>query len=731
MAEEHEDVIFENSPLFQHLTEVGFTDFHAETLTDEKERPRLIINEHLKQNYDGNLANRNLKEWAINSAKRFISGYFLPSTVAEISWHSFCVAMIKSSGLLADDDLELIYRYEQCTDTTYDVNTASPVEFENNNKLTEANNFVFFNLVTNKCMVGIMLLIAIILGLLLKYIDSNELKILSCFSLLIVSIWPLSRLYFLHIKNKIDILKKNVALLVDYIKFTEKLLVLKRKIILFIQEKELIARGHIIVNPAAPVRGIEGQIKQCVMLRKCLSIQMNNYLGLLYNQIKNVLDSRFCCTQYHGNIDWLQKELCRIEKQCLTESERNLQPNEYSLTTLKKTYATLGSRQSSLLCCLAVNLMLLITYLKQSQKKQDTFNQFHCLEYLLGEGKKCFDNLNECYKFHKVEIPAHIFDENQVLVPSNNTVFQPFTLALHSMTLHLQQACKTSIEIEGKLDKMTKESTELPACLDFDEMNNQMLFIGREIDKLSVCYEESKSRLEEIAIQSSKKQSVENVVEENTNENSLEQEEKDVQILNLGVAEPVPDQIFEGETTADHDVGIQYSTSSLGREELWREEKLREEGRHLLKELKFVLATKDEQKMVAIPKVLLKKFSAVDVGSTTETSCVGEEEPMKPHESDVTDKEAAVSMLPANTNLSKNVEESGPGFSDITNENSDVAHEPSNECNVNDHTGQMNPTNPFASMIAAAAAARNRQFGAMEESYEIEAETFSDECDTD
>ena len=531
-----------------------------------------------------------------------------------------------------------------------------------------------------------------------------------------------------------------------------------------IQEKELVAHGHIMVNPAAPVTRIECQIKQCMMLRKCSCTEMNNYLGLLYHQMKDVLDSSIRSTN-DGKLNWLHKELCRIKNQCLTESKKNSQENEYSLTALKKIFATLGSRQSSLLCCIAVNLMSVMTHLKQPQRKQDTSNQFYALKYLLREGKICFDNLNKCYKFHKVEIPANIFDETQV--PSKNIAYSPFTLALHSMTLHLQQACKTSVEMEEKLDKMITESTEYPACLDFDEINKQILCIGQEIEKLVVCYEESQSRLREIVFRLSDKQTMKTVVVEKANEHSTEREQGDVQILNLETeAEPVPDQIFEGETTADYDAETQ-CLPSLGREELWREEKLREEGRHLLKELKFVLATKDEQKMVAIPKVLLKKFGALQSEGRVENTAEGknnesnevdnadkisnsvfgpsqfeiEEQsranealPLKFCNNGLTSKEDDIGVTAASTNLSKNTKQSRPesiNVAALPDENSGAVYDLPGERDVNEPTGQISHINPFASMVAAAAVARNRQFGRMEESYEMEAETFNDDFDTE
>ena len=749
MAEDDEDVIFENSPLYKHLSEVGFTDFDVETLINYDEPPELFNNGHLRPKNGEQFNNRSLKERALNLAKKLIFGYLLPSTVPEeISCYCSCVAMIKSAGLLADDDLELLYRYEQCTEVAIDniVDADCTIKENNNNKFAKANSSIVSSFVTSKFMTGIILLTAIILGFFFTTNSATNLKLFSHTVLSILFVWLILQLYMIQQKNKIYILRKNMTLLVDYTKFTEKFLLLIRKVILFLQEKELIARGHIIVNPAAPVTRLEPQMKQGMMLRKCLFIEMNHYLGVVHNNIKEVSDSAFLNTDY-GNLNWLQKELRRIN----VENENDFKVNEYSLMTLKKAFASLGSKQSLLLCCIALNLMAVIIDLQRSQRKKDNSCQFFtCLGELLNKGKKCFDNLSECYRFHKIDIPAQVFDRNQGSVPSNSSEYSPLTLAVRSMTLHLQQTCKTSIQIEENLDKLNMTSNEFPPHADFSEIHRKISFLGQEIEKLNVCYEESRFRFEEIAFNSAAEQTTENMVEEKTIGSSVDHENKAIHVLNYADdVEPDSDQIFEGETASEYDDGTQYSPS-LGREELLREEKAREESRHLLKELKSVLATKDEEKMVSIPKVLLKKFNSVNIegvenskvdASNHVPSCVldSSESEMdlkscmdktKSYHCDSTARELAgnVSVL---TNTPKNPEKSTSGSDDAANENSEVFHDLLLDSSVNDYIGQVSHTNPFASMVAAAAVARNRQFGVMEQSYEIEADTFCDGSDTD
>ena len=746
MAEEEEDVIFDNSPLYKHLSEVGFTDFYLETLSNYDEHPELITNKDVSKKNGKHLNNSSLKERIINSVKKVLFGYFLPSALSEeISCYCSSVAMIKSSCLLADDDLELLYRYEQCTEVDIDNYVFADNSIEENNTFSEASNSSVSNLVTSRFMTGIILLTAIILGLHFTTNSASNLKLFSCIFLSILFIWLILKLYFLQRKSKIYILRKNMVLLVDYMKFTETLLVLIRKVILFIQEKELVARGHVIVNPAAPVARLESQMKQCMMLRTRLFNEMNHYLALLHHKINDVSDSTFLNTD-NGNLNWLLKELRRIN----VDSQHDFKANEYSLMTLKKAFSSLGSKQSSLLCCTAVNFMSIIIDLQRSTGKKDNSCQFlDCFEELLGKGKKCLDNLNECYRFHKVDIPAHVFDENQGNVPSNSSGYSPLTLAVHSMTLHLQQTCKTSIQIEENLGKLITGSTEFPSHTDFSEINKKISFIGQEIEKVNVCYELSRSRFEEIAFGSTAEETAVNMKQEQTTGSSVDHEDKVIHVLNYAEeVEPDSDQIFEGETTSEYDDVRKYSPN-LGREELLREEKTREESRHLLMELKSVLATKDEEKMVAIPKALLKKFNPVKIeevensavdASNDELSCVSDSSEMdakstyvdktKLYDGDSTTSELT-GRIPLLTNTSNNTEQSTSGSDDLPNKNSESVHNRLLDSNVNDHIEAMSHTNPFASMVAAAAAARNRQFGVIEQSYEIEAEIFCDESDTE
>ena len=766
--EDEEDVIFDNSPLYKHLSEVGFTDFHAESLNDHDESRDLNINENLRESNNENIRYRDLKERDVNSLKRFIFSYVLPSSMSEeLSCYNSSVARIHLSGLLTEDDLELLYRYEQCIDVEFNpdnivIGNIVPEKGKSEETITTKNTETrlsfLFDSATGTFITGIILLTAIILGL-SSETNSTYLKYFSCIVLSIVFVWLLLQL---HVSQRSKILfKKNMVILQDYIEFTEKFLVLIRKVILFIQEKELITRGHIIVNPEAPVTRLESQIKQCIMLRKCLFIEMGNYLGLLHGKIRDVSDLN--CIGY-GNFSWLQKELIRIWNEC-SETDNNLLENGHSLSELKKIFGTLGRRQSSLLCCVAVYLMSVIIKLqKTGRRSSDMCRLYSSLVNLLNEGKQCYDKLNECYKFHKVDIPALTFEQNQQQLSSENTTYLFLGMAVRSMTLHLQLACRTSIEIEENIDRLVKESTGPQTSEDLHQINKQILMIGHEIEKLHVCYEESQNRLQELVFSESTEKIGNQTVKETENGGSTEQENKNVQILNFVEVEPVPDQIFEGETTSERGSEIQ-SWGNLGREELLREEKMRQEGQRLLKELKSVLATKDEEKMVSIPKVLLKKFAVVKMESELENSvksegiqssevdvfnsvpgsklqsfqsevkstCNEKMESLEPFDDGII-KEEAIKMMPVVDDLLEDQKQAIPeshNAESLRNKNSDVVHYELHEERANDYVRQTNHSNPFASMVAAAAAARNRQFGLKEQSYEIEAEIRSNESDTD
>ncbi|XP_028391253.1 uncharacterized protein LOC114516084 [Dendronephthya gigantea] len=304
--------------------------------------------------------------------------------------------------------------------------------------------------------------------------------------------------------------------------------------------------------------------------------------------------------------------------------------------------------------------------------------------------------------------------------------------------------------MEERLDKLVSESTQDPASSDLTKVNEQILNIGQEIEKISMCWHESQNRLEEITFSPSEEKT--NIVEKKTSGSLVEQEDVHARIFNLmEEAEPVPDQMFEGETTSGREDEKQ-NESLLGREELFREEKMREEGRHLLKELKSVLATKDGEKMVGIPRVLLlKKFGAVegeDNGRDTADFEEIEENDARygvDMKSGKNEKESCVDgssdeeqagTVPGEANISQNNEQSFPCNENGENEMTgiqDVVCKPSNDRGAEERAfmGPMSyGANPFASIVATAAAARNRQFGVTEQCYEIEAETFSDDSDT-
>lgn len=732
MADESEDVIFENSPLCEHLYGLGLTDFQVQTFNNIDMGSDLNTKGHLRRNNAENSGNRNSKERILNFAKTFIFRCFLSSGVSEeISCYSSCVAFIRSSGFLTDDDLALLYRYEQCTNTELDIdyfNSSKCNIEEKEDNFTKTNGFGLLNLVTSRFMIGFVFLIAIIIGLLFN----TEFQILSYIFLSVLMVSLVLHFFF---KTNKAILKKHNAFLVKYIKFSQKFLGLIRKVILFIQEKEMLARGHIIVNTPGPFRGLEAQIKQCMMLRKCLFTEMTNFLDLLHNNMKGISSKMFHNAEYR-DLNWLQRELRKLREKCLIDNKSNFPENECSLVTLKETFAAVGRTQSSLLCFTAIHLMTEVVNLQQLRRKED-FSPFHtCLNDLLTEGNKCYDSLSECYKFHKVEIPEHVFGTNRADMPSNSNLYSRFMLTVRSMTIHLQQVCKMSIEIEYKVDELITASPEIVAL---EEINKQMLLIGQEIDKVNVCYEASQSRLEEISSSSSEKKLTGNNVESKAIQSFMQQDDDNVQVLNYDKdAVPGPDQIFEGETTSENDSETQYSPR-LGRDEFRRETKMREESRHLLKELKYVLSTKDEEKMVAIPKMLLKKFDSdgcsrsvvendLEDHEVDESNNVVVVDKTRPLQQGKIDQKHALNLISDNINVQAvNQENTIP----ICEREKEAAYNHLNE-GRDDDILQKSYTSPFASMVAAAASARNKRFGVLEQYYEMEAEeTFNDNSDTD
>lgn len=727
MADE-EDVVFVNSPLYRHLNEVGFTDFDAQSIDNAATQSEINTNNFQPPKSSRDLTNRSFPKAIVDFVKGLF-GFIFSTTSSEIAHCQSYISLIKSSKLLTEDDLEFVYRFEQCIESGTEPlgNITRHTEISESTAEKPGN---FFAVVTSNAFTVFIVIIAIILALILT--AEHHHWVLISFITIAVGTLLICKIYSVWWNIKIDHLNNHNLLLVkNYLKIMQELLVLVKKAVLFIQEKELLARGHIIISPLAPVArmdsnsGLYGKrLKQCTLLRECLFTEVKTYLGVLLNKTKTIS----CLTLFCNNKlnSWLGKDLTRIDDELFNIITSNDDTSEFSLAKLKRIFGCLIELQSLLLC--HVLLILLSVVAKQSsttENDQDIIQT--CFDDLLLDGKQCFGKIKQCYKFHKVGIPQNVLDEEGVKIADKfGTTFSPFLMAIHSLSLHLQEASRTSISIEEKMEGI--DSVETFVLEHFDDLEKTLLQMKCNIDSVTSCWNESHDRLQNIILCfDRKKEREKSCAEEKATRESLVDSEKDVQMVRItGIVDVVPDQIFEGETSSEID-DQKAGLSTLGSEELLREQKARDESRYLLRELKSVLATKDDQAMVGIPRALLvKKPGDIESMSIIKNKAI-----------DLANSDKDVGLEDSSSLLNKTPESDNEQNQSVSPELKRNYDKCEDDCDssiqFHEIEKRSNVVNPFASMVAAAALARKKQFGLKEQSYEIdcENETFGDETDSD
>lgn len=736
MADE-EDVVFVNSPLYKHLADVGCIDFDAQSLNSASKQYGTSIDASAPLKSRRELENRIFYPEAfvnlVNKIYGLIWCFLAPSTSAkEIACHSSYISLIKSSQLLTDDDVEFVYKFEQCIGLP---ETEILKDYKGEIRGTGSSEHdlqSWFTLLTSHSFIGLVVMIAIVLGSISAFglhlcMVSFIILVVLLFMCKSYSLWWNNRIYYLH--------NQNILLISHYFQVIEELLLLIRKAVLFIQEKELLARGHIIISPMVPVSRMESsstactaKIRQCMMLRKCIFIEANEFINVLYNETKAMSSSKLF--EHNKMLSWLDKDIGIIDTKWMnigSDDDTTSETSKFTLVSLKKVFGCLVSQQSLLLSYVMLKSCSVIDDLKTTKKGSNLNVIQTCFKHLLEKGNKCLDKVRCCYRFHKVDIPADILDKESVDNLGNELgiTFSPFFVTVHSMSLHLQEATKMSVSLEEKLEGINSKTSTLQEFVveHFDELEKVLMHIKSDIDSLTSCWSESHKTLQDILLSLSVRNEMkESCSRDKSRKKKLEGQDKgNFQVLNItGTVDAVPDQVFEGEASSGVD-DQKLCSITLDREELFMEQKGREESRHLLQELKSVLATKDEQTMVGIPRaLLLKKLDDIESKSTVEKQAVNIDDNntcfTKQNEPRCLTNQSKYDGCEPEKNFEKD------SSSPVEYPNQVASTDAYNSLGLNSETKGSTFVNSFASMVAAAALARNNKFNVKEQSYEMAGE---------
>ena len=752
-----DDVVFVNSPLFQHLTEVGFTDFDAQRfhVAPEKVGENVGASAHLDP---------------INPVPRTSGPRYFLGRICGLIWcflatstkskdavrYSSYLSVINSSKLLTDDDAEFVYRFEKGilaeADTfEHDIIATTITKNPCVSGSVGTGKRNWFPFINSEIVIGFVALIAIILGCFTAY--DNHLRWLSTalftsFGILLCIC--VCNMFFLWQNFQIDHLHDhNLLLLGNYLEAMEGLLVLIRKAVLLIQEKELLARGHIVISPTVPVTRMEANsplhrqtIKHCIALRKCIFTETKDFLCVLQNKTKALS----CLSLFKNSkiFSWFGQHVLRVDNEWLNIGvDADADPNEFSLVLLKKILSSLVDQQSLLLCYTSLMSLFIVSGQNNSSKNEDHLGIIkNCFECLLVDVNEHSNKIKQCYRFYRTGATDNVLNEERIKIVSNRlgSTYSPFLMAVHSMNLHLQEASTKSSSIEEKLEEIGSKTTSVEEFIvdHFDEIEKKLMHMKSNLDNLVSCWDESHNRLQSLRrglIAQNKEKSESCSKDEASRKSSGDQVKDDVKIVSInGEVDFVPDQIFEGDTCSEIDED-KYCSPTLNREELFKEQKAREESRYLLRELKSVLATKDGRSMVGIPKALLsKRFDGSD-----STSTINERAVDLMGKVTSTDVESQSSSTCINTPEcykdqskydSNELEHGVDKFNGFNHTSNQSTFAEMHDLGIDFGIERTNVVNPFASMIAAAALARNKEFGLKEQRYgeDDQTETFGDEA---
>ena len=174
-----EDVVFVNSPLFQHLNEVGFTDFDAQRFHVAPEKVGENVGAYAHLEPTNPVPRTSVPRYFLGRICGLIRCFLVTSTKSKDAVrHCSYLSVIKSSKLLTDNDAEFVYRFEKgilaesfehdITATTRNLCVSGSVGTGKRN---------WFPFINSEIVIGFVALVAIILGCFTAY--DNRLRWLS------------------------------------------------------------------------------------------------------------------------------------------------------------------------------------------------------------------------------------------------------------------------------------------------------------------------------------------------------------------------------------------------------------------------------------------------------------------------------------------------------------------------------------------------------------------------
>ena len=579
--EEDEDVIFENSPLQKYLKEVGFSENEG------------TKRHQVREEYSSSIADF-LLTWVKSSCyekKDFVCGLFRSLFGTTPSWEDLkanrkdYILVVTNSNILNEDDLGFL--------SNFDPELFCPREQKGDKSSDETSGYIqTLKSHAFEYRSAFVVLVAASLATVSEFFYASMLLVTVVF--LVEGRKFLIQLYC--IKQH----RKYLEDFKSYIKQVKDLALLLRKSIMYIQEMELVSRGHTFVGIDIPSLFLEKDEEKILhrTLRQTILKSTKEMISCSQKAAKQLLE----CYPLVPELDRMFITYLSRMSVDLFIGEKEAGPSNYenlSLQSLKTLASTLVNLQSGFLSrfllCLSVEA-----------NKGDLF-ELH--NKLLRRIDKIFGTPLAVLKasltavetsFHIHKSACFVTKKKRQPYSKTHSKCTGFETALHSLEVHLQVGLLRIQSLQSIYSKLAKKEIEsgmnvMEVSHTTSNLETGFKCLKIDLDAMIPCWEEAESRLNIVLNRKSVKQVDDKPLHKEGDFSLMESQVASTVEFDKDVVES--DRVFEA--FADSYNETCFDQSILTAEDLAEEKKKSQESQHLLHELKMVLSCKAKDPLIS------------------------------------------------------------------------------------------------------------------------------------
>ncbi|KAK3600693.1 hypothetical protein CHS0354_011375 [Potamilus streckersoni] len=436
----------------------------------------------------------------------------------------------------------------------------------------------------------------------------------SILTIIYILFFGVYQLYVLFARKKRE---KRIHLVDRFLEIDASLLTLFRKSIRLVQETELVARGFILVSQQSPVSRMEMghpwnlSRRQCPDLRK-LVFHTSRTAMLKFREATQKLREIYpisvefdCISHYLAYIPLSEYGPCMQisgEKDTI-DTELYTATDGYSIAALKGMNQLFCLQQSEF-----IRRLVLCFHFPARGKNAMCPAVYSQLENVVGSLvcslEEQLSSVVRSYNFHS----CSILDNEPVKTSSKRMKeCSPFTdlhVAIHSLDLHLQAALSRVRALSTWLEKLMEESKSLNEPISHDSLSDILKPIRAELVSCRGCWEDGISHIDRLE----KRDEGERKESKTIATPCTSTEPLHTPTLLTDCWDPIiEDQVFEAYTDPDELDNADYGWDNfLTEEEKAKKKKEKEEALRLLTELKSVISVRAVEREQREHEVLLR-----------------------------------------------------------------------------------------------------------------------------